>query len=86
MRTSNLLATECKKSSNRASSSGITFRQQKVLQILGVEDAKELLPKTHGQMDQAGYLTEKIGQNKQLSKHLKNQIMRGRLRKRFSRL
>ena len=27
--------------SNRASSSGITFQQQKILQILGVEDAKE---------------------------------------------
>ena len=64
MCTSSLLATGCKKSNNRASSSGITFRQQKILQVLGVEDAKELISKTHRKKDQAGYLTEKIGQNK----------------------
>ena len=40
------------------------FQQQKILQILVVEDAKELISKTHGQMDQAGNLTVKIDQNK----------------------
>ena len=64
MCTSSLLATECKKSSNRSSSSGINLQQQKILQILVVEDAKELISKTLGQMDHAGYLTEKIGPNK----------------------
>ena len=61
---SSLLATECIKSSNRTSSSGIMFQQQKILQTLVVEGPKELISKTHGQMDQAGYLTEKIGTNK----------------------
>ena len=46
---------------------------------MGVEDAKELISKTNGQMDEAGYLTEQIGQNKQLSMHLMNHIMKGRL-------
>ena len=47
MCTNSLLATEYKRSSNRASSSGITFRQQKILQTLGVEHANELISKTH---------------------------------------
>ena len=64
MCTSCLLATECKKSNNRTFPSGIAFQQQKILQILIVEDAKELISKIHGQMDQDGYLTEKIGPNK----------------------
>ena len=46
------------------SSSGITFQYQKILQVLVVEEAKKLISKTHGQMDQARNLKEKIGQNK----------------------
>ena len=61
---SSLLAPECRKLHNRASSSGITSRQHTILHILGAEDAKESISKTYGEMDQADYLTEEIGPNK----------------------
>ena len=61
MCTSSLLVTKCINSSYKTFSSGIMFQQeiqQQILQIFVLEGAKELISKTHGKTDQAGYLTE----------------------------